>query len=160
MKTIKIVTKDSKSFQDLAAFVIAGLAVTATLFPERNTITVPEEAHDSVRDWLDMEQIAAVVTLITWSDDEEREKVLDNPTTDAATIREITIQKVCELKEEVKKLSAENETLSADLKKSQDSASVRYDMWMREEREKLRLLDALNAVSTVISLVSPTPKSN
>ena len=160
MKTIKIVTKDSKSFQDLAAFVIAGLAVTATLFPERNTITVPEEAHDSVRDWLDMEKMDAEVTPITWADDEEREAVLDNPTTDADTIREIAMQKIKEMEDHALTLASANEDLTRGLKKSEESADIRYGMWMREEAEKCRMQEALKAISTIIDLTTPTLKSN
>ena len=160
MKAYKVLFSDAKEYQDFAAFAVASIYETVTMHPTKLTVTIAASAYDDAKAWLDMEQIAAVVTPITWDDDEEREAVLDNPTTDADTIREIAMQKIKEMEDHALTLASANEELAQNLKKSQESADIRYKMWMREEAEKYRLQEALKAISTIIDLTTPTLKSN
>ena len=158
--TYKYKANNEESYNSLAAYVVT-MPVTATLFPQLQTIAIAEEASKEVGEFIDKEALDFIISI---ADIEAYDihKLLADPTSDTSILRDIA-----EALLEDKKASAElykrnidevtkerGEAILALENTKKDMANI--SRWWREEQNKNdRIRKQIDAIAVLMDSIYP-----
>lgn len=147
---------NKESYDSLAAYVVT-IPATVTLHPSVHTIVIPDNAAKEVGQFIDDEGLDFHIHP-TEVDDEHLCELIDNETTDAATLRKI-IHRMREHGESHRKMFAEIQDAYSKAEKERDVLKKEYLSYKEMFRDKAnqydRVKDQVKAISVLVGAIFP-----
>lgn len=147
---------NKESYDSLAAYVVT-IPATVTLHPSVHTIVIPDNAAKEVGQFIDDEGLDFHIHP-TEVDDEHLCELIDNETTDAATLRKI-IHRMRENEGKHKNILTELEESNRKLKQERDDCKNDYLQYQELFRDKAsqynRVKDQVKAISVLVNAIFP-----
>lgn len=147
---------NKESYDSLAAYVVT-IPATVTLHPSVHTIVIPDNAAKEVGQFIDDEGLDFHIHP-TEVDDEHLCELIDNETTDAATLRKI-IHRMRENDVKYKNILTELQESNSELKQERDDCKNDYHQYQELFRDKAsqynRVKDQVKAISVLVNAIFP-----
>lgn len=151
--SIRYQALNEDSYNSLAAYAITTPA-TVSLFPELHIIVISESASKEIGEFIDNEGLSFHINPIEVSD-ENFGAVIDNPTTDSATLRNILYR----ILQDKSKMASAHQDALAEITKQKEATAKDLDMYKKWYYESYgresRIKEQVNAIAVLMNSIFP-----